>query len=165
MQSEKCFSMARLGWVSAVLISFSNCSFSPPEDVLKNEEASVPTSRPNQEEPPLHALCADSHSVRGKIILRAKRDIGSCEGLVLDPSFKINNITGKYVVLYGIPHVRYCVEIKRLNGYLSIMHDDGMVRRNEDGFTWCTIPSTRDPQSARVIALTPIAEFQLSLFP
>lgn len=69
-------------------------------------------------------------------------------------------------LLQPVSTLRYCVEVNRLSGYLTLSHKEGEVRREQDLFTWCVtrdIGAMSGPMRLEVQALTPEASFEISL--
>lgn len=62
--------------------------------------------------------------------------------------------------------LRYCVEVKREQGYLTVRHEKGDVSRHDDWFQWCHELQPRENAGTtwlEVLALTPQTTFTIQL--
>lgn len=70
-------------------------------------------------------------------------------------------------LLQPVATLRYCVEVNRLSGYLTLSHKEGEVRREQDLFTWCIARDMKEmadtPAKLEVQTLTPKGSFEISL--
>lgn len=68
----------------------------------------------------------------------------------------------------------YCIEVHRESGYITLRHEEGVVHRAENLFTWCLTRNeaegTQDentlvpePALLEVLSLTPSAQFSITL--
>lgn len=69
--------------------------------------------------------------------------------------------------LQPVREITYCVRVERIEGYITLQHEEGEVERNNDLFTWCMRRPWESTMGIlaelRVLALTPEAEFTVVL--
>ena len=84
--------------------------------------------------------------------------------------FEIEERTPGIFLLQPVTGLDYCVEVTRESGYITLRHDEGVVRREADLFIWCLKRLHDDldsngtsPARLEVTALTPSAGFEVTL--
>lgn len=80
--------------------------------------------------------------------------------------FQIEKERPAVFLLQAVPGLRYCVEVYRLSGYITLSREEGETHRTQNLFRWClerNLEEGERPAKLDVVSLTPEAEFEVKL--